>query len=134
MIRMEDIDPPREVPGSATSILRELAQLGLNSDRAVLFQSTRTPAYESAVNKLLSEGKAFWCACSRKDLPDSGIYPGTCRNGLPTGKSPRTVRLNVAGVNIRFTDLIQGGIEEDLEHSTGAVAYTHLTLSTQSIE
>lgn len=119
MIRMEDIDPPREVPGSATSILRELAQLGLNSDRAVLFQSTRTPAYESAVNKLLSEGKAFWCACSRKDLPDSGIYPGTCRNGLPTGKSPRTVRLNVAGVNIRFTDLIQGGIEEDLEHSTG---------------
>ena len=119
LIRMEDIDPPREVPGSATSILRELAQLGLNSDRAVLFQSTRTPAYESAVNKLLSEGKAFWCACSRKDLPDSGIYPGTCRNGLPPGKSPRTVRLNVAGVTIRFTDLIQGWIEEDLEHSTG---------------
>ncbi len=119
LIRMEDIDPPREVPGSATAILRDLAQLGLNSDRAVLFQSTRTQAYESAVDRLLAEGKAFCCACSRKDLPVSGIYPGTCRNGLPPGKSPRTVRLNVAGATIRFTDLIQGGIEEDLGYSTG---------------
>lgn len=119
LIRMEDIDPPREVPGSATGILRDLARLGLHSDSAVLFQSTRTPAYETAVDTLLAEGKAFWCACSRKDLPVSGIYPGTCRNGLPPGKLPRTVRLNVADATIRFTDLIQGRIEEDLEHSTG---------------
>jgi glutamyl-Q tRNA(Asp) synthetase len=119
LIRMEDIDPPREVPGSATGILRDLAQLGLHSDCAVLFQSTRTRAYESAVDTLLAEGKAFWCACSRKDLPVSGVYPGTCRNGLPPGKSPRTVRLNVSGATIGFTDLIQGRIEEGLEHSTG---------------
>jgi glutamyl-Q tRNA(Asp) synthetase len=85
----------------------------------VLFQSTRTKAYESAVDTLLAEGKAFRCSCSRKDLPVSGVYPGTCRNGLPPGKSPRTVRLNVTGATIRFTDLIQGRIEEDLEHSTG---------------
>ena len=74
LIRMEDIDPPREVPGSATGILHDLAQLGLNSDRAVLFQSTRTPAYEAAVDTLLAQGKAFWCACSRKDLPDQFLY------------------------------------------------------------
>jgi glutamyl-Q tRNA(Asp) synthetase len=119
LIRMEDIDPPREVAGSATGILRDLAELGFNSNRAVLFQSTRTRAYESAIDALLAEGKAFWCACSRKDLPVSGIYPGTCRNGLPSGKTPRAVRLNVAGATIRFADLIQGRFEEDLEHSAG---------------
>ncbi len=116
---MEDIDPPREVPGSATRILHDLSRLGLNSDRPVLYQSTRTGAYESAVGTLLSEGKAFWCGCSRNDLPPSGIYPGTCRNGLAPGKSRRTVRLNVKDSTIRFSDLIQGAIEENLEHSVG---------------
>jgi len=119
LIRMEDIDPPREVAGSATRILHDLSQLGLNSDRPVLYQSTRTRAYESAVDTLLSEGKAFWCGCSRNDLPPSGIYPGTCRNGLASGKSPRAVRLSVKGSTIRFSDLIQGTIEENLEDSVG---------------
>jgi glutamyl-Q tRNA(Asp) synthetase len=119
LIRMEDIDPPREVPGSATRILNDLGRLGLNSDRPVLCQSTRTRAYESAVETLLSEGKAFWCGCSRNDLPPSGIYPGTCRNGLAPGKFPRAVRLKVKGSTIRFTDLIRGTFEEKLEHSAG---------------
>ena len=116
---MEDIDPPREVPGSATRILNDLSRLGLNSDRPVLYQSTRTRAYQSAIDTLLSEGKAFWCGCSRNDLPPSGIYPGTCRNGLAPGKFPRAVRLKVKGSIIRFSDLIQGPIEENLEHSVG---------------
>jgi glutamyl-Q tRNA(Asp) synthetase len=119
LIRMEDIDPPREVPGSATRILHDLSRLGLNSDRPVLYQSTRIEAYESAVDSLLSEGKAFWCGCSRNDLPPSGIYPGTCRDGLAPGKSRRAVRLKVKGSTIRFSDLIQGAIEENLEHSVG---------------
>ena len=119
LIRVEDIDPPREVTGSATRILQDLSRLGMNSDRPVLFQSTRTSAYDSAINMLLSEGKAFYCGCSRKDLPSSGIYPGTCRGGLAPGKSARTVRLNVEGSIIRFPDLIQGAIEEDLENSAG---------------
>jgi glutamyl-Q tRNA(Asp) synthetase len=119
LIRMEDIDPPREVPGSATRILHDLSRLGLNSDRPVLYQSTRTRAYKSAVDTLLNQGKAFWCGCSRSDLPPSGIYPGTCRNGLAPGKSPRAVRLNVKDSTIRFADLIQGAIEENLEHSVG---------------
>ncbi len=116
---MEDIDPPREVPGSATRILHDLSRLGLNSDRPVLYQSTRTGAYESAVGTLLSEGKAFWCGCSRNDLPPSGIYPGTCRNGLAPGKYPRAVRLKIKGSAIRFSDFIQGDFEENLEHSIG---------------
>ena len=119
LIRMEDIDPPREVPGSATRILHDLSRLGLNSDRPVLYQSTRTSAYQSAIDTLLSEGKAFWCGCSRNDLPPSGIYPGTCRNGLAPGKYPRAVRFKVGGSTIRFSDLIQGAIEENLEDSVG---------------
>jgi glutamyl-Q tRNA(Asp) synthetase len=119
LIRMEDIDPPREVPGSAKRILHDLRRLGLNSDQPVLYQSTRTRAYESAVDTLLSDGKAFWCGCSRNNLPPSGIYPGTCRNGLPAGKSPRAVRLKVKGSTIQFSDLIQGTFKENLEHSFG---------------
>lgn len=119
LIRMEDLDPPREIPGSATRILNDLRRLGLSSEAPVLYQSTRTRAYESAVETLLSDGKAFWCGCSRNDLPPSGIYPGACRNGLAPGKSPRAVRLKVAGSTIRFSDLVQGSIEENLEHSAG---------------
>ena len=118
MIRIEDIDPPREVAGSAKRILQDLSRLGLNSDRPVLYQSTRTRAYEAAVDALLSEGKAYWCGCSRNDLPPSGIYPGTCRNGLASG-TPRAVRLKVKGSTVRYSDLIQGTIEENLEHSVG---------------
>lgn len=116
---MEDIDPPREVTGSATRILQDLSRLGMNSDRPVLFQSTRAGAYDSAIKALLSEGKAFWCGCTRKDLPPSGIYPGTCRNGLAANLSPRTVRLGVEGSTIRFSDLIQGEFEDKLDNTTG---------------
>ena len=116
---MEDIDPPREVPGSAKRILHDLSRLGLNSDQPVLYQSMRIQAYEAAINALLSEGKAFWCGCSRKDLSPAGIYPGTCRNGLEPGKPPRAVRIKVKGSTIRFSDLIQGTIEENLERTVG---------------
>lgn len=71
LIRVEDIDPPREVPGSAASILRDLERLGMTSDDPVLYQSQRTHAYTSAIEKLLLQDKAYWCGCSRKDLPPS---------------------------------------------------------------
>jgi len=116
---MEDIDPPREVPGSALAIIQDLAQLGLHSDRPVLYQGRRTDAYRATVDTLLQEGKAFRCACSRKDLPSSGRYPGTCRNGLGKGKTPRAVRLRVDSSRIEFTDLVQGDIGENLETSVG---------------
>ncbi len=116
---MEDIDPPREVPGSAKRILHDLERLGMTSVLPVLFQSTRIGAYQSAIDTLLGEGKAFWCGCSRKDLSSSGIYPGTCKKGLAPGRSPRTVRLKVTGSTIRFSDLVQGDVEENLEQAVG---------------
>jgi glutamyl-Q tRNA(Asp) synthetase len=119
LVRIEDIDPPREVAGSAAAILRDLAQFGLRPDLPVLYQSTRHPAYKHALHQLLEQGLAFHCGCSRSDLPDSGVYPGTCRDGLPPGKQPRTVRLRVPRKPIVFSDQIQGSMEEDLTQTVG---------------
>lgn len=119
LIRVEDIDPPREVPGSAARILKDLYGFGMRPDQEVLYQSARTKAYELTINRLLENEKAYWCGCSRSELPASGIYPGTCRNGLPTGKSPRSVRLKVDDRVIRFNDQIQGPVEQNLEQSVG---------------
>ncbi len=92
LLRIEDIDPPREVAGSATRIIRDLLKLGMKPDGPVLYQSTRFNVYQNAVDHLLASGLAYPCACSRKDLPVSGIYPGTCRNGIAEGKLARSIR------------------------------------------
>ncbi len=119
LVRIEDIDPPREVPGSAERILAELKRFGMEPDQRVLYQSSRTAAYETALEKLLESGQAYWCGCSRSDLPASGRYPGTCRTGLPAGKSPRAIRLRVPHRPVVFHDRIQGLIEQNLAESVG---------------
>ena len=87
LLRIEDIDPPREITGSADRIIEDLNRLGLVPDGPALYQSSRLEAYQGAVDHLLEKGLAYPCACSRKDLSASGKYAGTCRNGLPPGKS-----------------------------------------------
>lgn len=119
LVRIEDLDPPREVPGSADRILSDLAHFEMVSDGPVLFQSMRTPAYEEAIAYLLENGLAYWCGCSRRDLSPGRTYPGTCSSGLPAGRRPRTVRLRVPRQPIRFVDRIQGETECDLASSCG---------------
>ena len=119
LVRIEDVDPPREVPGSARRMLDDLARFGLVSDEPVLYQASRSEAYRSARDELLRRGLAFWCGCTRSDLPESGIYPGTCRDGLPPGAEPRSVRLRVPEQPIRFVDEIQGPSEERLDREVG---------------
>lgn len=119
LVRVEDIDPPREVPGSAAGILEDLKRFGMCSDQPVLYQSQRSGAYELAIADLLDRGLAYCCGCSRSELPSSGVYPGTCRDGIPSGKSPRSVRLRVSGAVVGFTDLVQGRIEENLQEEVG---------------
>lgn len=119
LLRIEDIDPPREVAGSAGRIINDLHRLGLNPDGPVLFQSSRIAAYQYAVDKLLEKGLAYPCACSRKDLPESGIYAGTCRNGIPPGKSPRSIRFCVDSGICTFNDNIQGTVSDLPENSAG---------------
>lgn len=119
LLRIEDIDPPREVAGSATRIIQDLARFGLIADEPVLFQSRRTQAYEDACGQLLLSAQAYWCGCSRKDLPSTGIYPGTCRKGIPQGRRPRAIRINVGTSTIRFQDRLQGKLIDDLQSTVG---------------
>lgn len=122
LVRMEDIDPPREVPGAADAILRALEAFGLGWDGAVLYQSSRIEAYREALDTLLADGHAFACTCSRKDIARAGppgVYPGTCRgkHGLPHG--PHAIRVAVGQASIGFDDLLQGPVKQDLAREVG---------------
>src|SRR5579863_5496840 len=115
LLRMEDLDPPREIPGAADGILRSLEACGFQWDGEVLYQSRRHEAYAAAAAQLLDTGAAFPCACSRSEIADSGllglegpIYPGTCRLGAPAGREARALRLRVPDEVISFDDGLQG--------------------------
>ncbi len=119
LLRIEDIDPPREVAGSATRIIHDLSRFGLIADEPVLFQSQRSAAYAQACEQLLRSGQAYWCGCSRKDLPPTGIYPGTCRDGIPQRRKPRAIRIKINTNTIRFQDRLQGRGLDDLQSTVG---------------
>ena len=125
-MRMDDLDGTREVPGAADHILRTLDAFGFEWDGPVLLQSSRAEAYADALERLLLAGRAFPCACSRKEIaavghqgPEGPVYPGTCRHRLPENRSARSVRLRVDRPPIAFDDRIQGHMSQDLALSVG---------------
>ncbi len=126
LVRMEDLDPPREVPGAADDILRTLDALGLHWDGEVLYQSRRHEAYAEALARLQAGGRLYGCACSRREVAEAsaaagrpGVYPGTCRNGVPGGRAPRALRLRVDGETVGFADGIQGRVTVALAETVG---------------
>ncbi len=119
LVRIEDIDPPREIPGAAGDQLDTLKRFGLISDEPVEFQSRNRPRYHKALADLLDRRQAFYCGCTRRDLEPSGRYPGTCRDGVPPGRQPRSIRVRVDNQPIRFRDLCQGQNEYRLAESCG---------------
>jgi glutamyl-Q tRNA(Asp) synthetase len=127
LVRMEDIDTPRVVPGSAEEILAALQRYGLGWDGEVLWQSQRTARYEEALQRLRASGLVYDCACSRADLQRAAsaplgaepVYPGTCRNGLPPGKAARAIRFRAPDEPIAFDDLLLGRVEENVARKTG---------------
>ncbi len=128
LLRIEDVDTPRNVTGAADGILATLAAYGFAWDGPVLWQSTRFAAYAAALERLLAAGLAYGCACSRKEIADSGshpaidgglAYPGTCRHGLPTGRTARAWRLRVDDTATGFVDRLQGRILQHLESDVG---------------
>lgn len=128
LVRMEDIDAPRNVPGAAEGILGTLEAFGFAWDGPVLWQSTRLEAYRAALQRLVADGFAYGCACSRKEIADSAsrpaiggglAYPGTCRNGLPPGRAARAWRLRVDDRETAFDDRLQGRIVQHLERDVG---------------
>jgi glutamyl-Q tRNA(Asp) synthetase len=105
LVRIEDVDTPRCLPGADQAILQQLAACGLVPDGPVLWQSQRGDAYAAALQNLVNQGWAYPCGCSRKEIESAqavarhsaAVYPGTCREGLK-GKPARAWRLNVQAV------------------------------------
>jgi glutamyl-Q tRNA(Asp) synthetase len=128
LVRMEDVDTPRNVAGAADSILKTLEVFGFEWDGPVLSQSSRFDAYAAALEQLKRAGQAYGCACSRKEIADSATrpavdgglaYPGTCRDGLPAGREARAWRLRVSDDEIAFDDRVQGRVAQHLESDVG---------------
>jgi glutamyl-Q tRNA(Asp) synthetase len=129
LLRIEDIDLPRVIPGIADDVLRTLESLGFQWDGEVVYQSRRAEAYKAAVDKLIREGIAYPCGCSRAEIAliasaphkNDGelVYPGICREGLPADKAERAVRVKVYDEVISFDDLVMGRYSQALSASCG---------------
>lgn len=119
LVRIEDIDPPREVPGAAQSQLATLARFGLTPDEPVAYQSSARARHLALLARLQRSGLAFDCGCSRRDLPASGIYPGTCRDGLAPGREARSVRFRVPDRDETVDDAVFGRSVHRLREECG---------------
>jgi glutamyl-Q tRNA(Asp) synthetase len=126
LVRMEDLDSPRAQPGAAELILGTLEDFAFEWDGAVLRQSERTEAYAQAIAQLHACGALYACACTRKELSDSAlvfegerVYPGTCRKGLPPGRSAHALRVRVPDRAIAFEDAVRGPTSQNLRREVG---------------
>jgi glutamyl-Q tRNA(Asp) synthetase len=126
LLRIEDLDAPRNAPGAAQDIIDTLGRLGLDWDGEVAYQSRRTALYRQALETI--RGHTYWCACSRREIADSAlgmaadgaqIYPGTCRGGLVHGKAPRALRVRVDERPIGYADRAQGAQQQVLSRDVG---------------
>ncbi len=123
LIRIEDIDPPREQEGATDQILTALDAYGFEWDGDVAFQSKSRDAHLHAIQTLIDAGQAYRCDCSRRDLADfphgslGVIYPGTCRDRSVSGEA--AVRVQTAAINIAFEDRLQGRVVQDIERDSG---------------
>ena len=131
LVRIEDVDTPRCIPGAADVILSQLQDCGLVADEKPVWQSQRGAAYQDALDRLVALGRAYPCACSRKDVelalealgrPHARnaelVYPGTCRSGLH-GREPRSWRLRTAPGVVHWNDRRMGAQSQDVEREVG---------------
>jgi len=130
LVRMEDLDKPREVKGAASHILRTLEQFGFEWDGEVVYQSQRSELYQEALTQLEKKSLIYHCKCSRKEIADSYsqmpahhgidglVYPGTCRH-LNITKMPFSSRIKVNDCPISFNDAVQGAITQNLATQLG---------------
>jgi glutamyl-Q tRNA(Asp) synthetase len=126
LLRMEDLDPPREMAGAADAILGTLDAYGLHWDGPVIYQSARQALYKEALARLEDAGQLYPCGCSRSDIAKAlppgkppGFYTGTCSSGLPAGREAASIRVRVADMTISFVDRLQGKQQERLAETSG---------------
>lgn len=123
ILRVEDIDPPRQQDGAIDEILTALERYGFEWDGPVLYQGEGTERHRQIISKLRSSGFAYACSCSRRDLatakqgPLGAVYPGTCRNGCEGEEY--AVRVRTDNVPIGFIDGLQGARTQRLESESG---------------
>lgn len=131
LVRIEDVDRPRCIPGAGEEILRQLAACGLHPDEAPQWQSRREPLYQAVLDRLVAAGRAYPCACSRKDIALALMaqgrgrerhgelaYPGTCRAGLH-GRAPRAWRFRVPEGVVAWEDRRLGVQLQDVARELG---------------
>jgi len=131
IVRMEDLDTPRVVPGSADQILRDLEWLGLDWDGPVLYQSQRSDLYQYALNKLSKSGLSYQCFCSRKDILEAasaphgnvGVYSGFCR-GLSTQDIVRRKLIKAPATRVKVPQQMSSSIGDFVvKRADGIFAY-----------
>jgi len=128
LLRIDDIDGPRSVPGSADAILRTLERYGFEWDGAVRWQSARMDIYRDALNSLLQQRLIFECTCSRRLLTSGQPYPGHCRHKLTVEAQALThgvpadhaLRMRMSGT-IDLSDAVQGDFTIDLARDVGDI-------------
>jgi glutamyl-Q tRNA(Asp) synthetase len=121
LVRIEDLDRPREVAGSAAGILRTLQAFGFEWDGEIVRQHDRTAHYCAALESLQHRQLTFDCSCSRLQLEEESRYPGTCREGPSVERGPHATRLRVEPGHITFSDRIQGTYRQDVADAVGDV-------------
>lgn len=121
LVRMEDIDPPREMAGAADDILRTLEKFHLHWDGQIMYQSARIEAYEAVLQAVIERGLAYTCTCTRKEIRERGetAYQGHCRDGSDPDRSQHSIRIRSTADDIGFTDLIQGKLQYNLRAHAG---------------
>ena len=126
LVRIEDVDVQRSVPGAADRILATLEKLEMEWDEAVIYQSRRSKIYQEALEVLNQQGLLYPCACSRKEIADSSItglygfiYPGTCLNKPASTKNAHALRIQTPDELIQFWDILQGLYAQNLRRDVG---------------
>jgi len=127
LVRMEDLDKPREIKGAADEILRTLTTFGFEWDKEIVYQSQRADLYDNALQTLINQGVAYPCTCSRKEIADSAIasgiegviYPKTCLKHALKSNTREAFRVVTLNKSIAFMDEIQGEISQNLACDVG---------------
>jgi len=115
LVRMEDIDPPREMPGAADDILKTLEAYGLYWDQKVTYQSSSLERYQELLQRLLDEHLVYRCTCTRKQIKATGgVYGNSCRLAEHPEETAHSIRLKVEDPILGFQDCFQGNCEADL--------------------
>jgi glutamyl-Q tRNA(Asp) synthetase len=119
LLRMEDLDPPREVEGAQAAILGTLESYGFEWDGEMVRQSERHDTYDKVIDHLFSMGLAYACTCSRKQLEGhQGVYPGFCRNAQHP-QQDAAIRIRVPELEYHFVDRVQGEYRQHLGREVG---------------